>query len=101
MDKRKKIVLDESRFLHVNNSAKCDLRVKYPWPIVRSLSLAFSWPTFISMSRIKKIDSKIIKCGDDIKLGSRGNMMDDRVTIMSENWNNEQSYSGELYLWER
>lgn len=50
------------------------------------------------MSRIKKIDSKIIKCGDDIKLGSRGNMMDDRVTIMSENWNNEQSYSGELYL---
>lgn len=37
MDKRKKCVLDESRFRHVNDSAKCDIRVKYLWPIVRSV----------------------------------------------------------------
>lgn len=38
----------------------------------------------------------MIKYGDDIKLGSRVNMMDDKVTTMSENWNSEQSYPHEL-----
>lgn len=44
----------------------------------------------------KEIDGKMIKYGDDIKLGSRVNMMDDKVTTMSENWNSEQSYPHEL-----
>lgn len=42
------------------------------------------------MSEILKT-SKMIKCGDDIKLGSRVNMINDRITVMPEDWNNNQA----------